>query len=145
MELNMSESKVEMSEELAMEEVRRWAEMNDIDLEGGSDEVKAAFESGTKRIVRAIRRGLLELSESGDFVYTVSARSPAGFAGEKIVLAAPTGKAFMAIDSFKQSEIFHRILAFASAMTGKDVGWFGRLSHTDFAIISDIVGFFMAS
>lgn len=140
------EAKTTMSEELALEEVKRWAELNDIDISGagvGADG-KQEFDAIVPRLVRAVQQGRLAVNDDGDFEYTVSARSPEGFAGETITLTAPNGAAYMALDKFKDEQGVHRTLALASAMTGKDIAWFGRLHNSDYKIVVYIVSFFIA-
>lgn len=138
------EAKTTMSEELALEEVKRWAEANDIGISGANAEEKQEFDAIVPRLVRAVQQGRLAVNDDGDFEYTVSARSPEGFAGETITLAAPNGAAYMALDKFKGEQGVHRTLALASAMTGKDVAWFGRLHNSDYKIVVYIVSFFIA-
>lgn len=144
MELNMSESKVEMSEELAMEEVRRWAEMNDIDLTVRNADGVQVMDAAVPKLAAQVRGGRLALNDDGEFVYTVSGKSPAGFAGEKITFRPPTGAAYMAMDGYKDTQTVHKLMAFASAMTGKDVSWFSKLSNQDYKVVNNIVNFFIA-
>lgn len=140
----MNESKVEMSEELAMEEVRRWAEMNDIDLTVRNADGVQVMDAGVPKLAAQVRGGRLALNDEGEFVYTVSEKSPAGFAGEKITFKTPTGSAYMAMDNYKDTQSVHKLMAFASAMTGKDVPWFSKLSNQDYKVVQNIASFFIA-
>ena len=140
----MSESKIEMSEELAMEEVRRWAEMNDIELMVRNANGDLVMDAAVPKLAAQERCGRLALNDEGEFVYTVSEKSPAGFAGEKITFKTPTGSAYMAMDKYKDTQSVHKLMAFASAMTGKDVSWFSKLANQDYKVVQSIAGFFIA-
>lgn len=138
------EKKVVMSEELAMQEIERWAEDNDIDLFVTGKDGEKLLDASIPKLVKALQNGSLVLNDNGDLEYTVSAKSPEGFAGERLVLTTPTGAAYIAMDSYKEQQTVHKTLAIASAITGKDVNWFSRLSNVDYKIVNAIVGFFIA-
>lgn len=138
------EAKTTMSEELALEEVKRWAEANDIEITAEGEDGAQKLDAAVPKLVRAIRQGRLVVNDDDNFVYTVSESSPAGFAGEVLTFAAPTGAAYMGMDKFKGEQGFHRLMAVASAMTGKDVAWFSKLHNRDYKIVVYIAGFFIA-
>lgn len=141
----MSEqSKVTMTEEVAMEEVRRWAEINDISLEVQDKDGNKVMDSAVPKLAKCVMSGRLVVNDEGDFEYTVSDRSPTGFAGEKLKLAAPNGAAYMGMDKFKAGQDVHKTLAVAAAVTGKDVAWFAKLDNRDYKIITIIISFFAA-
>lgn len=142
--MKMTETKVTMSEELAIKEIERWAEENDIDLYVTAQDGSRILDAGVSKLVKAIQSGLLVVTDDGVFEYTISDMSPEGFAGTKIVLKSPTGTAYMAMDSFKEHQGVHKNLALASAITGKDVSWFGRISNKDYKVVTIIVAFFIA-
>ncbi len=136
-------SKIAMSEELAMDEVRRWADANDIDITSTNSEGKKVLDAAVPKLARAVQSGRLVVNDSGDFEYTVSQRS-AGLSGEKITFTAPTGAAYMSTDSFNEQQSVHKTLAMAAAMTGKDIGWFAKLHNSDYKVVGYIVSFFIA-
>lgn len=138
------EKKVVMSEELAMQEIERWADENDFDLYVKGPNGMQILDSSVPKLMKAIQNGSLVLNDNNEFEYTVSDKSPSGFAGEKITFKTPSGAGFMAMDSYKDQESVHKQLAVASAATGKDVGWFGKLSARDYKIAFIIAGFFIA-
>lgn len=74
--------KTTMSEELAMDEVRRWADANDIDLTVTDGDGKQVFDAEVSKLAAQVQCGRLVLNDAGEFVYTVSGKSPAGYAGE---------------------------------------------------------------
>lgn len=138
------ETKTMMSEELAEAEVHRWAEANDIDLLTRTADGQLVLDASVPKLVKAVQRGNLVVNDNGEFEYTVSGKSPQGFAGERITLKAPTGAAYMAMDSYKEQQGVHKTMAIASAITGKDVSWFGRLHNVDYKVVVTVVGFFIA-
>ncbi|MBD5437717.1 MAG: hypothetical protein HDR37_03965 [Treponema sp.] len=141
----MSEkSNITMTEEVAMAEVRRWAELNEIDLTVKNADGERVMDGAVAKLAAQVQNGRLVLNEDGEFVYTVSAKSPAGYAGEQITFHAPTGAAYMGMDGFKDTQSMHKLMAVASAMTGKDIAWFAKLSNGDYKVVQNIVGFFIA-
>lgn len=139
-----NENKTEISEELAMKDLERWAEDNDIDLYVTTKDGDKLLDATAPKLIKAIQRGSLVLNDQCEFEYTISQKSPQGFAGEKIVLRTPTSAAYMAMDSFKEQQSVHKTLALLSAMTGKDVSWFAKLSNIDYKILNFITSFFIA-
>lgn len=139
----MSEQNVVMSEELALAEVKRWAEANDIEITAEGEDGAQKLDAAVPKLVRAVQQGRLVVNDNGDFEYTVSASSPAGFAGEVLKFAEPTGAAYLTMDKFKGEQSFHKLMGVASAMTGKDVSWFSRLGNHDFKVVMYIAGFFI--
>lgn len=133
-----------ISEDLAMKEIERWAEENDIDLYVKTPSGESLLDASVPKLVKAIKNGSLVLNENCEFEYTISNKSPAGFAGEKIILKTPTGAAYMAMDSYKDNQGVHKTMAIMSAITGKDVSWFAKLSNNDYKIVNFIVSFFTA-
>lgn len=141
----MSEQqKVAMSEELALDEVKRWAELNEIDLTVKNANGEQVMDGAVAKLAAQVLNGRLALNDSGEFVYTVSAKSPEGLAGEQLTFHAPTGAAYIGMDGYKDTESMHKLLAVASAMTGKDIGWFAKLANGDYKVVQNIVGFFIA-
>lgn len=137
------EAKTTMSEELALEEVKRWAEANDIDLMVKSKDGEDVFDAAVPKLVKCVQQGRLVVNDEDGIEYTISNKSPEGVAGEKIVLTAPTTAGYMAMDKYKDKENIHKMLALAAAMTGKDVAWFAKLHNTDYKVITIIVNFFI--
>lgn len=141
----MSEQqKVAMSEELAMAEVERWAEANDIDLTVKNADGEQLMYKEVASLAAQVQKGRLAVNDDGEFVYTLSAKSPAGYAGEQITFHAPTCAAYMAMDKYKDTQPMHKLLAIASAMTGKDIAWFAKLANSDYKVVQYIVSFFIA-
>lgn len=125
-----------MPEELAAEEFARWAEAHDVE-QSDADAPKVAV------VTRAIRRGSLVLGDDGEFVYTVSARSPGGCAGEQLRLVEPNLRAYMAMDGYKDTDQIHKAMAMAAAVTGKPTRWFSDLAGSDWKVISVVLSFLL--
>ena len=138
------EKKNVMSEDLAMDEINRWADENEIDIYVKGQNGEKLLDASIPKLVSKIQSGALVVNEEGCFEYTISDKSPAGYAGEKIVFKTPNGGAFMAMDKFKADEGIHKTLAVASAMTGQDIRWFANVAHNDYKEISIIASFFIA-
>lgn len=138
------EVKIEMSEEQAMAEIKKWAEENDFDLYEKGPDGTPVLDASVPKLVKAMRAGRLVLNDENNLEYTVSQKSPAGYAGTKITFKTPSGAGFMAMDSFKNQEAIHRQIAVASASTGMDIRWFGKLHAIDYKIAFIIAGFFLA-
>lgn len=136
-----------MSAELAEQEIARWAEDNDIDIVGAgfSDTDKLSLTMTKERLVKSMQRGFLSINDKGNFVYTVSQKSPAGFAGTSVEIVPPNGRAYMGIDNYKTQQMNHKIVAICSAMTGKDIGWFSNLYNTDYKVFTGIAQLFMSA
>lgn len=140
----MEEKENVMTEDLAMKEIERWADDKDIDIYVTDGNGKKILDTSIPRLLKEIQRGNLYLNDDCDFVYIISKKSPAGYAGEKITLKNPTGAAYMAMDKFKEQEGVHKTIAVASAITGQDVRWFSNIANNDYKVVSIIVGFFIA-
>lgn len=139
----MSDENV-MTEELAFHEVERWADENCINIYVKNKDGETALDAAVQWLTKAIMKGTLILNDENEFEYTVSNKSPNGYAGEKLIFKEPNGGAYMAMDKFKDQEGVHKTLAVASAITGKDIPWFGKISNFDYKICATIASFFIA-
>ncbi len=137
----MSDTK--MSQEMAEKEFERWAEVQKLDISDLGETERKRIEGAKRRIIKAFMRGALVLDDDGSLEYTISERSPTGYAGETVRIGGMTGKAWMAMDTCKADEQIHQLMAVASALTGKDVSWFGKLASRDFLVFSNIIALFM--
>ena len=134
-----------MSETLAENEFLRWAENADISVDTSdmNDEEKATFESLKRRIVKSIVKGQTIVNDDDNLEVTLSAKNPAGYAGEKLTFEPPTAQAYIGIDNFKAHQTIHKMIAVMSAMTGKDIGFFSKIANNDFKIFMAIATFFL--
>lgn len=140
----MAEEKNEMSEELAREDLEKWADANEIDLLVAGPNGEKVLDAGAAKLIKAIQKGRLVLTGDNEFEYTISEKSPAGYAGKKLLITAPGGAAYMAMDKFKDQEGFHKTAAFLSATTGQDVAFFSKIHNIDFKVLNAVASFFMA-
>lgn len=140
----MAEEKNEMSEELAREDLEKWADANEIDLFVAGPTGERVLDAGAARLIKAIQKGRLVLTGDNEFEYTISEKSPPGYAAKKLLIKAPGGAAYMAMDKFKDQEGFHKTAAFLSATTGQDVAFFSKIHNVDFKVLNAVASFFMA-
>lgn len=139
------EKKEVMSAELAEEEFNAWAENMGIDTDADamrSETDETVLASGKRTVIRALAKGSLVTDDSGDLVYTVSKKSPEGYAGEKIKITTPPPRAFVSSGKKSGNET-NRVLAVMSGMTGKDTGWFMNLNLADFKFFAGVAGLFL--
>ena len=80
-----------MSEGLAMQEIKRWADDNDIDLYVTVKDGTKLLDATAPKLIKAIRRGSLIVNDNCEFEYTVSDKSPEGYAGTKLVIEPVPG------------------------------------------------------
>lgn len=132
-----------MSEELAVGEFERWADAQGIETDENDEQKKAVLDAFRKQVVKGLRKGDIIIDDDMNLVLCVSDKSPAGYAGEKLVFKTPDTKAFMAAGNYKENQAVHKLLAIASGMTGKDVGWFSKLSFIDYKYVSSVVSLFL--
>lgn len=136
-------SDMNMSEDAAEKEFERWAEFHGIKTAASDVRIQGQVQKAKERMIKAFISGELVLDDSGVLEYTISGRSPQGFAGEKVRISGMTGKAWMAMDKYGENEQIHQLIATASAVTGKDVGWFGNLANPDFLLFTNVIALFM--
>lgn len=138
----MTEEKI--NKELAEKEFLDWCELNDIETDSSemTDKEKAIFESARKSATKMLQKGRL-IVDGDKLEYTVSNFSPAGFAGEKLVIGRPSGNIYLALDG-KNSGEMHQINAAMSALVGKDTGWLAKLdAKADWAFLNRITQLFL--
>lgn len=136
-------SDTNMSEEAAEKEFERWAESQDFEFDNLDEKNATAVAGFRKTLVKSFMKGTLVFNDDGNLEYTVSERSPSGYAGDKVTITSMTGKVWMAMDGYKDTEQMHKIVAAASAITGKDHSWFSQLSGKDFNLFASVVGLFL--
>lgn len=140
----MAEKKEVMSVELAEKEFADWAENIglEVDDENRSETDETVLASGKKLFIRAMTKGNAVVNDEGNFVYTVSNKSPDGYKGTDVEVTLPPPRAFVS-GGKKETSGMQRILSVASGMTGKDSGWFMNLALPDFKFFMGIAGLFL--
>jgi hypothetical protein len=131
--------------ETARAEFISYCDANDIDHDKGSmneDDLKS-FNQIEERFIKACRAGRVTV-DGIKVIYKVSGRS-GGFAGDTVTINRPSGQAFMAMDGFKDDQSVHKLQAFCSAMTGKEVKYFSKLDISDWVFFRDICTLFLSA
>lgn len=138
--------KLEISKEQAEQEFDDWREACDLvfDVQDLSDEQALLVTSTKRRFIKAMTAGRLVV-DGDEITYTVSDKSPEGFAGKEIKIKNPGARLRLAMDGFKDNQQAEKEIAGMSAITGQDVGFFRRIYTTDFNLIEGIMGLFMLS
>jgi len=100
--------------------------------------------SGIKqRFIKACMAGRVEV-DGTSIKYTLSKFAPEGFRGEILILGRPSGHAFTAMDGYSDTKSVSRLVAFMSAMTGKDTKYFSKIDGSDWKFISDVASLFLS-
>ncbi len=135
-----------ISKEQAELEFDNWREACDIDFDLSelSDEQQALIAGTKRRFIKAMCAGRLEVNDD-ELLYTISEKSPEGFAGKQIKIKNPGARLRLAMDGFKENQQAEKEIAGMSAITGQDVGFFRRVYTTDFNLIEGIMALFMLS
>lgn len=135
---------VVMSKELAQEAIDQWADENGIELDADilGEDTMQTIQPFVARIVRAFMNGALVVNDNGNLVYTVSTLSGEGFAGEHVEIKSPKGDGFIPSGKRKADEIY-RLVEITASMTGKDTGWFLKLSGNDFKVFIAVTSLFL--
>jgi hypothetical protein len=122
-----------------------YCDFNDIDHDEAamSEEDRNSFRQIKDRFMKACKQGRLTV-DGTSLVYVVSKRSPKEFAGEQVTISRPGGQAFMAMDGFKDNQAVHKLQAFCSSMTGKEVKYFSKLDIIDWFFFRDIASLFLS-
>lgn len=135
-----------ISKEQAELEFDNWREACDIDFDLSelSDDQQALIAGTKRRFIKAMCAGRLEVNDD-ELLYTISEKSPEGFAGKQIKIKNPGARLRLAMDGFKENQQAEKEIAGMSAITGQDVGFFRRVYTTDFNLIEGIMALFMLS
>lgn len=137
---------VSITKEQAEIEFENWKEACDIDIEGSelTKEQANLINSAKRRFVKAMVAGRLTV-DGEKILYTISGKSPEGFANKEIVIKNPGARLRFAMDGFRDDQETEKEVAGMSALTGQDVGLFRKLSLLDFNLIEGILLLFMTS
>ncbi|GHU13043.1 hypothetical protein FACS1894161_2540 [Spirochaetia bacterium] len=139
------DEKEKYAAETAAAEFISYCEANDIDHDESSMKTEDAegFRQIKEHFIKACRAGRVIVDET-KIIYRVSERS-GNFAGDHVTINRPGGQAFMAMDGFKDNESVHKLQAFCSAMTGKEVRYFSKLDIVDWRFFRDISSLFLSA
>jgi hypothetical protein len=139
------ENKFIIDRKTAEAEFVRWCEGNDLDcdMSAMTDEEKKDFKPIQDRFVKACMRGRVE-ADGVHLKYTISDFSGKDFRGKTITIKRPDGRAFIAMDGYKETQSIHRLNNFMSAMTGQEVAYFTKIDRADWLFFRDIAALFLA-
>jgi hypothetical protein len=129
----------------AEKEFIRYCESNEIEYDEAAlnDEEKESFKDIKQRFLKACIAGRVEV-DGILLKYTISHFSPEGFKGEVLTIKRAAGHAFSEMDNFKERENVHKLLAYISAMTGKEIKYFSKLDSLDWKFLSSIASLFLS-
>jgi len=134
-----------LTEELALTEYTNWCEANGIEYDeaGMSDDEKKDYEGLKNRIVKAIQQGKAVV-DGDNIIYTLS-NYEGNMDGMKINVSAPTGKVFLGMDGYKETQQMHRMHGAMSALTGLDIGVFAKLKLGDWRFFQSVLTLFLSA
>lgn len=138
----MTQNKI--AKDVAEQEFDRWADEMDLDIDTADmdQEDLTAFNKQKRRIVQAIERGALVISEDGEAVYTPS--NPKSKHRDPITFHERTGASIMAMDGKKKNEDVRKTYAVMADMCNVHpstfaglVGVDGKVCEALFALLMD--------
>lgn len=124
--------------DMAEQEFEKFAEAMDIDInvERMDDEDAKDFEGLKNKIVGAIMKGSLVISDNGEPVLSLSD-------GESLTFSEPTGASLMATDKRKKTENVARLSVIMAEMCGVPVQVFAKMPMRDFKVCQSITTLFL--
>jgi indole-3-glycerol phosphate synthase len=127
-----------------VQEFFNWCDANDIDREVDDmdDEDRKSFNKIKNHFVKAIKEKRLTI-DGTNIVYTVSRFSPS--AGQSITISRPTGKDFLAMDGFKETQQMQKFNAFCASIAGEEKSFVSKLDVFDRQLIQDIGTLFITA
>lgn len=131
-----------VSEEVAELEFQRFVEEMDLDVnESEMDENDLKdFLNEKKKIIRAIQRGSLVVTEEGLPVFTPTRNVDA----TPITFYEPTGASLLAMDKRKKNEDFSKFYTVLADITKTNAGVFAELKMSDLKVCIAIGTLFLA-
>ena len=131
--------------ETAEQEFVSFCENNEIEYDESAmtEEELNTFSDIKNRFLKATMAGRVEV-DGTSIKYTISNFAPEGFKGEIVTLKRPGGHAFTAMDGYKEDKSVARLVAFMSAIAGKDTKYFSKIDGSDWKFISDIASLYLS-
>jgi hypothetical protein len=129
---------------LGEQEFFNWCDANEIDriAENMEDEVRKDFEKIKRRFEKAVDEKRLVVEDT-NITYTIS-RFSKTHAGQTLTIKRPTGKDFIAMDGFKETQQMQKFNAFLASIAGTEKSFIARLDTKDRQFIQDIGTLFLA-
>lgn len=125
--------------DVAEAEYARFIDANEIevDLDSLKEEDRKSYLDQKSKIIRAMCRGRLVITEEGLPKYTPQDGGPLTF-------KEPTGAAFMALDLHREGQSVHKQYAVMAAMTETDSKRFAKMPNRDLKVCLAITAIFLA-
>lgn len=129
--------------EVAEQEFDRWAEAMDLDVDTSymDDDDRTQFEKQRRRVLRALQRGSLVVSESGEAVYTP--RNPGTKATGALTFHERTGASLMAMDGKKKGHDAAKTYAVMADICKTHPSTFAGMVGEDVKVCEAIFAFLM--
>jgi len=106
---------------------------------------KAGYRMARKRLLRAIMCGLLEIKEDGNTLRVVQKlrKPPADLGGAEIVYNEITGQSKIPMSKHKDTNIYGKIYAFLSGLSGHPEAIFRNMRGADLSIAESLGAVFL--
>lgn len=129
-------NKYKIDEKTAKIEFDNFCEMWNIDndISAMDEDDKDSFESQKNIIVKALRQGRLIINrENKTLIYTVSDFSEK--AGEELTIRRLKGSDYMAMDNYKEKELFHKNYSVIASMVARPISFISSLDFFDLKVL----------
>jgi hypothetical protein len=125
-------------------EFSRYCSANGIDCneEDMTEDDRKSFAPIKKRFIKVCQQGRVEV-DGTSIVYTISDISPFA-AGDRVTINRPTGRSGIVMDDFKEGQSLHKLQAFISAISGKEIAYFSKIDIEDWSFFRDIATLFLS-
>lgn len=137
------EKKNAVPQEVAEQEFDRWADAMDLDLDPSTMDAEDAtdFAKQKRRIIRAMVRGGLVISEDGEAVYTP--QNPKSKATEALTFHERTGASIMAMDGKKKGHDAAKTYAIMADICKTHPSTFAGMVGEDVKVCEALFAFLM--
>lgn len=127
--------------ELAQAEFDRWAEAMDLDLDPAymDSEDRTSFERQKRRVINALQRGSLVISEAGEAVYTPQKSQNC----EPLTFHERTGASLMAMDGKKKNQEASKTYAVMADICQTHPKTFAAMKGEDIKVCEALFAFLM--
>lgn len=138
----MTEDKL-INEQVAKEEFDRWVDAMDLDLDTAVMDAEdlTAFNKQKRRILRALERGSLVISEAGEAVYTP--RNPNTRNRDPLTFHERTGASLMAMDGKKKGHEAAKTYAIMADICRTHPSTFAGMAGEDVKVCEALFAFLM--
>jgi len=139
-----NEETTEDNSELSFEEGEfvNWCDANDIDHAEADmpEKDREDFQKIKKRFMKAVKDKRLTI-DGTKLEYTISKFSKS--AGQKLTISRPTGRDFMAMDGFKETQQIQKFHGFIASIAKTEKSFIANLDMNDRQFLQDIATLFL--